>query len=84
MSNKTHTRYKKKSLAACREASAAKKAAGLDRIHRDNQAERSWRQQMGMMPRDTRSITAFVMNDPIPGDPRCPWRPSCRVEGRPS
>lgn len=25
---------------------------------------------------DTRSLTGHILGDPIPGDPRCPWRPS--------
>lgn len=80
MSNKSHTSYKKKSLAQCREMAAAKKAAGLRRLtpNRSSFAEQDAARQWYLVPDDTRSITAHVMGDPIPGDPRCPWRPSSR------
>ena len=83
MSTVTHRTYKKKSLAACREMSAAKKAAGISRIASkcNSQAEQGFARQITIMPKDTRSTTGFVLGDPIPGDPRCSWRPSSQHAG---
>lgn len=62
-------------LRETREAAKAKSDAGLVQFGRNTEAERGWRRQMGSIPADTRSLTGMLCGDPIPGDPRCPWRP---------
>lgn len=64
-----------------REMSAAKRAAGVNRQaeKRDTHAARDAESQFRIMPRDNRDLTGWIMGDPIPGDPRCPWRPSASV-----
>lgn len=71
---------KERRLKEWRESSAAKKASGFryNEGARAHQADEGWQSQIALMPRDTRSITATVLGDPVPGDPRCPWRPSSR------
>lgn len=65
-----------------REMSALKKAAGLSHHvtgKSNSHAETGFARQVKLMPRDTRTVTAAVFGDPIPGDPRCPWRPSSAI-----
>ncbi len=35
--------------------------------------------RLAEIPQDTRCLTGQVFGDPIPGDPRTPWRPSSRM-----
>lgn len=37
--------------------------------------KRDVEQRLAEIPEDTRGITGRVFGDPIPNDPRCPWRP---------
>lgn len=83
--NRNNARRKERRLQECREMSTAKKASGVrySAGARAYQAEEGWQSQIALMPRDTRSITATVLGDPVPGDPRCPWRPSSRQSAAP-
>lgn len=80
MSKSSRENFKARRDAMQREVSNAKKAAGIryHAGHGNSQAEQGFARQIALMPRDTRSITALVLGDPVPGDPRCPWRPSSR------
>lgn len=50
----------------------AKRSAGLRYINgRVNREEAEAR--LAEIPEDTRSLTARMLGDPIPGDPRRPW-----------
>ncbi len=59
--------------AETREASAAKMAAGIQQTFgRVKAAEIE--AKLSEIPVDTRGLTARLMGDPIPNDPRRPWR----------
>lgn len=78
MSKSSRENFKARRNAMQREVSNAKKAAGIryHAGHGNSQAEQGFAQQIALMPRDTRSITALVLGDPIKNDPRrhwCPW-----------
>lgn len=71
-------RNRQRRLAEQREIAAAKRAAGqtqaaLDRVPEELVASRMF------SGADCRSLTGMILGDPIPGDPRCPWRPSSGV-----
>lgn len=64
-----------------RHAAASKKAAGLTMYvgrHLTSQAEEGFHRQIPLMPDDTRTLTARMFGDPVPNDPRAPWRPQFR------
>jgi hypothetical protein len=57
-----------------REISAAKKAAGLRHAATFSVTRIDFEARLAEIPRDDRCLTARLMGDPIPGDPRRPWR----------
>lgn len=57
-----------------REASAAKKAAGLRHQATFSVTKMDFEARLAEIPPDTRSLTQRLCGDPIPGDPRRPWR----------
>lgn len=72
---------RRESLKEVREISAAKKAGlSYSEGQRSRQAEQGWLRQINLMPSDTRTLTGVIAGDPIPGDPRCPWRPSSSMQ----
>lgn len=56
-----------------KEVSAAKRATG-QRYGGSRIDERVVAARLAEIPEDTRSLTARMMGDPIPNDPRRPWR----------
>jgi len=57
-----------------REASAAKKAAGLRNISTTTVTKMDYEARLAEIPADTRSLTGRICGDPIPNDMRRPWR----------
>lgn len=70
MVENSRTKWMKKRCAMNREMAHAKRAAGVGPVQRSIDAELQWREQMKIMPPDTRDFTARFFGDPIPGDPR--------------
>lgn len=71
--HKQHMQQRRREVQAARNAmnremSAARKQAGLTyHAARDSEAERGWREQLPLMPPDTRNLTARICGDPLPG-----------------
>lgn len=76
MSEKKTPAWVENKRAMGRELTEAKRAAGIwrDNGFRNSYAEQGWRDQMEIDVPDTRNLTGQLLGDPIPGDPRAPWR----------
>ncbi len=70
MVSEARQRRVREEWAEIKATAAAKKSAGLQFCVGQKRGKESWLRQAALIPEDTRDLTARLMGDPIPSDPR--------------